>query len=119
MKSALAIKFLSTVPLVKSQSSSLPDFRISNNRPSRITSHSPSNNTDPKLSECLLSATTKDDCGIAVQGCIWCAEPVYGLCLTESAAKKVDWMPFFTCIFPAEGVSQSAQVEKNVDVDYV
>ena len=36
------------------------------------------------------------DCGVAVEGCIWCAEPVYGLCVTESAAKRMNIMPFFT-----------------------
>ena len=49
------------------------------------------------LADCLLSASTSTDCGVAVQGCIWCAEPVYGLCVTEAAAKRMNIMPFFTC----------------------
>lgn len=51
----------------------------------------------PSLSDCLLSASSSTDCGVAVEGCIWCAEPVYGLCVTEAAAKRMNIMPFFTC----------------------
>ncbi|KAL3766991.1 hypothetical protein ACHAWO_004965 [Cyclotella atomus] len=64
----------------------------------------------PKLSECLLSAVSDDDCGTVLEGCIWCAEPIYGLCLTESAAKKVKWMPFLTCTFPDEEVAEIAEI---------
>jgi hypothetical protein len=56
----------------------------------------------PKLTDCLLSAVSGDDCGTVVAGCIWCKEPVYGLCLTESAAERVRWMPFFKCNLPEE-----------------
>jgi len=56
-----------------------------------------SSSSSPSLSDCLLSASTSVDCGVAVEGCIWCAEPVYGLCVTESAAKRMNIMPFFTC----------------------
>jgi len=54
---------------------------------------SPSNS----IADCLLSASTSMDCGVAVEGCIWCAEPVYGLCVTEAAAKRMNIMPFLTC----------------------
>ena len=58
-----------------------------------------SSSSSPSLSDCLLSASTSADCGVAVEGCIWCAEPVYGLCVTESAAKRMNILPlpFFTC----------------------
>jgi hypothetical protein len=51
----------------------------------------------PKLADCLLSAASSDDCGSVVPGCVWCAEPIYGLCVTESAASKMRMMPFFEC----------------------
>ena len=52
--------------------------------------------SSPSLSDCLLSASTSTDCGVAVEGCTWCAEPVYGLCVTEAAAKRMN-VPFLTC----------------------
>ena len=52
---------------------------------------------DPKLMECLLSASSSYDCGTAVAGCIWCKEPIAGLCVTETAAKRMSMMPFFDC----------------------
>ena len=51
--------------------------------------------TTKSLTECLLSASNATDCAAA--GCVWCAEPVYGLCVTENAAKRMNLMPFFTC----------------------
>eukprot|EP00956_Cyclotella_meneghiniana_P008792 scaffold12009_cov61-Cyclotella_meneghiniana.AAC.8 len=69
--------------------------------------------TSPKLSECLLSAVSNDDCGTAVAGCIWCAEPIYGLCLTESAAQKVRWMPFFTCTFGMVEDESASQIKED------
>mmetsp|Transcript_26559 Transcript_26559/g.56123 ORF Transcript_26559/g.56123 Transcript_26559/m.56123 type:complete len:118 (-) Transcript_26559:156-509(-) len=55
------------------------------------------NDGSPKLTDCLLSAVNSDDCGTVVEGCIWCAEPVYGLCVTGTAAKRMNVMPFFSC----------------------
>lgn len=52
---------------------------------------------DPKLTDCLLSAVSATDCGSILPKCIWCKEPIAGLCVTESAAKKMNLMPFFTC----------------------
>ena len=51
----------------------------------------------PQLNDCLMSAVNSDDCGTVVAGCIWCAEPAYGLCVTPHAANRMGWMPFFTC----------------------
>ena len=56
--------------------------------------------TTKSLTECLLSASNSTDC--AAVGCVWCAEPVYGLCVTENAAKRMNPMPFFTCNMEAE-----------------
>ncbi|KAL3761070.1 hypothetical protein ACHAWU_005207 [Discostella pseudostelligera] len=53
--------------------------------------------TSPTLSDCLLSAVNSNDCGTIVAGCIWCAEPIYGLCVTKTAAEKMKVMPFFKC----------------------
>ncbi len=51
----------------------------------------------PKLTDCLLSAVSSGDCGSVVPGCVWCAEPIYGLCVTENAASRMRTMPFFEC----------------------
>ena len=56
----------------------------------------PSSNS-PKLTDCLFSASNATDCGSVVAGCKWCAEPVYGLCVTETVSERISWMPFFTC----------------------
>ena len=58
---------------------------------------SPSTKNIPKLTDCLLSAVNANDCGTIVPGCHWCAEPIYGLCVTETAARKMQMMPFFKC----------------------
>ena len=55
------------------------------------------NDNEPTLTNCLLSASNSTDCGTIVPGCVWCAEPVYGLCVSETAAKRMNNMPFFTC----------------------
>ena len=55
------------------------------------------NDNEPTLTNCLLSASSSTDCGTIVPGCVWCAEPVYGLCVSETAAKRMNNMPFFTC----------------------
>ena len=57
------------------------------------------NENEPTLTNCLLSASNSTDCGTIVPGCVWCAEPVYGLCVSETAAKRMNNMPFFTCSF--------------------
>jgi|Transcript_17155 hypothetical protein len=49
----------------------------------------------PTLSDCLISASSATEC--TVPGCVWCKEPIYGLCVTESTATKIGWMPFLTC----------------------
>lgn len=57
----------------------------------------PSDADPPTVTSCLLSAVSADDCGTVLEGCVWCAEPIYGLCVTPSAASKMKFMPFFTC----------------------
>ncbi len=52
---------------------------------------------DPKLTDCLLSAVSATACGSILPKCVWCKEPIAGLCVTESAARKMNLMPFFTC----------------------
>ncbi|KAL3798719.1 hypothetical protein HJC23_004470 [Cyclotella cryptica] len=79
-------------------------------------SHDISEEEPPKLTDCLLSAVSGDDCGTVVAGCIWCKEPVYGLCLTESAAERVRWMPFFKCNLPEEKMKEEEE-EIEVVVD--
>jgi hypothetical protein len=53
----------------------------------------------PHLSECLYSASSSEDCN-KKEGCVWCKEPVYGLCLTKELAKKISFLPFVTCSNP-------------------
>ncbi len=53
--------------------------------------------SSPTLTNCLLSAVNSNDCGTIIAGCIWCAEPIYGLCVSETAAIKMKVMPFFKC----------------------
>jgi hypothetical protein len=55
------------------------------------------NSNPPTLTQCLLSAVNVNDCGSIVSGCHWCAEPIYGLCVTETAAEKMKILPFFKC----------------------
>ena len=50
----------------------------------------------PQLSDCLYSAVTSEDCA-KKEGCVWCKEPVYGLCVTKDLADKMNSLPFFTC----------------------
>jgi len=53
----------------------------------------------PHLSDCLYSASSSEDCN-KKEGCVWCKEPVYGLCLTKELAKKMSFLPFLTCSNP-------------------
>ena len=50
----------------------------------------------PRVSECLYSASTSEEC-TEKEGCVWCKEPLYGLCLTKELAKKMSFLPFLTC----------------------
>mmetsp|Transcript_8524 Transcript_8524/g.13289 ORF Transcript_8524/g.13289 Transcript_8524/m.13289 type:complete len:129 (+) Transcript_8524:98-484(+) len=50
----------------------------------------------PPLSDCLYSASSSEECA-KKEGCVWCKEPVYGLCLTEELAEKMSFLPFLTC----------------------
>jgi hypothetical protein len=108
MKSIVLLKALAFPVLVHSNT----NLRGNENKVAALTDSS------PKLSECLLSAVSDDDCGKAVEGCVWCAEPIYGLCLTPVLAQKVRWMPFFTCTFPDDVDAQHAvYVENAKDVE--
>ena len=52
----------------------------------------------PSIYDCLQAAVTGDDCRAAFDGqCVWCAEPIYGLCVTPTIADKIGMLPFFTC----------------------
>jgi hypothetical protein len=51
---------------------------------------------DDGVWDCLLAGTDSASCTDATKGaCIWCAEPVYGLCVTPEAAAKLAYLPFF------------------------
>lgn len=73
----------------------------------------------PSIYDCLQAASGGDECRAAFDGqCVWCAEPIYGLCVTPSIADKIGMLPIFTCDDHSgkeredeeeEGVGKSAQ----------
>lgn len=53
---------------------------------------------DDDLWSCLMNGTDSAFCTEASQGdCIWCAEPLYGLCVTPKVASKIRYIPYFNC----------------------
>ena len=55
-------------------------------------------NVDTDLWECLMTGVDSASCTDATKGsCIWCAEPVLGLCVTPQVASELNYLPFFTC----------------------
>ncbi|KAI2493876.1 hypothetical protein MHU86_20672 [Fragilaria crotonensis] len=53
---------------------------------------------DSDLWGCLMTGVDSASCTGATNGtCIWCAEPVLGLCVTPEVAAKLNFLPFFTC----------------------
>mmetsp|Transcript_5657 Transcript_5657/g.8188 ORF Transcript_5657/g.8188 Transcript_5657/m.8188 type:complete len:107 (-) Transcript_5657:1146-1466(-) len=68
-----------------------------NNNPFKMMNRD-DNKDSPSLWDCLLEGSDGPSCAANSQGgCVWCAEPIYGLCVTPSAAKKIGIMPFFNC----------------------
>jgi len=62
------------------------------------TTASPAVDNAPSIYDCLQAASGSDECHAAFGGkCVWCAEPIYGLCVTPSVASKLANLPFFTC----------------------
>ena len=52
----------------------------------------------PSIYDCLQAASGEDECSAACDGqCVWCAEPVFGLCVTPGVAAKIGNLPFFKC----------------------
>lgn len=52
----------------------------------------------PSIYDCLQAASGREECHDSFDGaCVWCAEPVYGLCVTSSVASKLGNLPFFKC----------------------
>jgi hypothetical protein len=55
-------------------------------------------NFSDSLWDCLITGVDSDSCKVASKGsCIWCAEPVYGLCVTPEVAAKLRYLPYFSC----------------------
>jgi hypothetical protein len=48
---------------------------------------------------CLMAGSDKASCEQQKQPttCVWCAEPVFGLCVPPNAAAKMNYLPFFKC----------------------
>jgi hypothetical protein len=61
------------------------------------------NNQDaPSIYDCLQAASGGDECRAAFDGqCVWCAEPIYGLCVTPGVANMIGNLPFFKCDPPS------------------
>lgn len=50
------------------------------------------------LWDCLLDGSDSESCKSNSQGtCVWCAEPIAGLCVTPGVAAKIGRLPFFNC----------------------
>jgi hypothetical protein len=61
----------------------------------RNTSNEPE---ESDLWTCLVTGDDSASCTEASQGaCIWCAEPVLGLCVTPEVASKLNYLPYFSC----------------------
>jgi hypothetical protein len=52
------------------------------------------NTQDKGLSECILQDESSCD---ADAECVWCAEPIAGMCVTPDIAQKIGNLPFFKC----------------------
>mmetsp|Transcript_22087 Transcript_22087/g.50959 ORF Transcript_22087/g.50959 Transcript_22087/m.50959 type:complete len:147 (+) Transcript_22087:420-860(+) len=58
---------------------------------------------DNDLWDCLMAASDGPSCRSFDDGsCVWCAEPIFGLCVTRAVADKIGNLPFFTCDDPLQ-----------------
>ena len=64
----------------------------------------------PTLSECLYSASSCEECDVK-EGCVWCAEPFSGLCLTQEWAKEMSFLPFLKCHNKASAVIDEESID--------
>eukprot|EP00521_Asterionellopsis_glacialis_P006411 CAMPEP_0195285528 /NCGR_PEP_ID=MMETSP0707-20130614/3327_1 /TAXON_ID=33640 /ORGANISM="Asterionellopsis glacialis, Strain CCMP134" /LENGTH=219 /DNA_ID=CAMNT_0040345031 /DNA_START=26 /DNA_END=685 /DNA_ORIENTATION=- len=53
---------------------------------------------DKSLTDCLLSGSNEKDCQTNSNSeCVWCAEPIAGLCVTPKVARNIGKLPMFKC----------------------
>ena len=53
---------------------------------------------DSILWDCLMSGSDGPSCRLNSNNtCVWCAEPIYGLCVTPSVAESIGKLPMFDC----------------------
>lgn len=65
---------------------------------------------DSSLWDCLMDGSDGESCrSNSNNTCVWCAEPIYGLCVTPSTADKIRNLPMFNC---DDGSSGSIQQER-------
>lgn len=56
------------------------------------------NSINKSLTDCLLSGSNEKECKINSNStCVWCAEPVAGLCVTPKVARSIGKLPIFKC----------------------
>lgn len=55
--------------------------------------------SNPLLEDCLMSGVTEKTCGSGFleSACVWCSEPVLGLCVTPPVSMSIGRMPIFNC----------------------
>ena len=63
--------------------------------------HAPRQAQEDDIWDCLLAASDGPTCRDYDDGaCVWCAEPIYGLCVTPQVADRIGALPFFNCDDP-------------------
>jgi hypothetical protein len=58
--------------------------------------NNPTTIQDDAMWACLMAGSDKASCEQDTT-CVWCAEPVFGLCVPPNAASQMKYLPFFKC----------------------
>lgn len=64
----------------------------------KSTATTSSSTLDSNLWDCLMAGSDGPSCRQNSNNtCVWCAEPVFGLCVTPATADKIGTLPMFDC----------------------